>query len=104
MYCGPCAQCLPSGGYAGNLNLKPEPEPELFLVGKDNTGKDKGDVGKDEDDIEKDKGAFIGFQEEDSPQADARDDGLEDIWREMSMAIKCSKVRLCYFVLTSKKM
>ncbi|XP_054777091.1 protein CHROMATIN REMODELING 35 isoform X2 [Prosopis cineraria] len=72
-YHGPNAYQPPIGCHAGSLDVK----PELFLVDKDN--------------IRKDKGAFIGVQEEDDPQADTKDDGLEDIWREMSMAIECSK-------------
>ncbi|XP_028765718.1 protein CHROMATIN REMODELING 35-like isoform X1 [Neltuma alba] len=72
VYHGPNAH--PSiGCHAGILGVK----PELSLVGEDN--------------IEKDKGAFIGVQGEDNPQADTKGDELDDIWREMSMAIECSK-------------
>ncbi|RDX93995.1 Protein CHROMATIN REMODELING 35, partial [Mucuna pruriens] len=38
-----------------------------------------------------DKGVYIGVQEENAHQVDTEDDGLEDIWKEMSMAIECSK-------------
>ena len=49
------------------------------ISGKDNT---RGD-----------KGVYIGVQEVEDHQGDtADDDGLEDIWKEMSMAIECSKV------------
>ncbi|TKY47886.1 SNF2 domain-containing protein CLASSY 3 [Spatholobus suberectus] len=37
------------------------------------------------------KGVYIGVQEEEEDQDDTEDDGLEDIWKEMSMAIECSK-------------
>ncbi|XP_020214228.1 protein CHROMATIN REMODELING 35 [Cajanus cajan] len=37
-----------------------------------------------------DKGAYIGVQE-DEDQVETEDDGLEDIWKEMSMAIETSK-------------
>ncbi|TKY45748.1 DNA repair protein rhp54 [Spatholobus suberectus] len=37
-----------------------------------------------------DKGVYIGVQEEED-QVDTEDDGLEDIWKEMSMEIECSK-------------
>ncbi|KAK7405489.1 hypothetical protein VNO78_06833 [Psophocarpus tetragonolobus] len=51
---------------------------ETSMAGKDNT---KGD-----------KGVYIGAQEEENGQVDIEDeDGLEDIWKEMSMAIECSK-------------
>ena len=108
VYHGPSAYYTPTGGHAGILDVKPNP----FLVDKGYIGKDgkgsigkdgKGSIGNDEGDIEKDKGAFIGFQEEDDPQAGDKDDGLDDIWREMSMAIECSKVWLCYSAITSKK-
>ncbi|XP_028186576.1 protein CHROMATIN REMODELING 35-like [Glycine soja] len=51
---------------------------ETSISGKDNT---RGD-----------KGVYIGVQEVEDHQGDtADDDGLEDIWKEMSMAIECSK-------------
>lgn len=37
------------------------------------------------------KGVYVGVQEEED-EVDTKDDGLDDIWREMSMAIECSKV------------
>ncbi|KAK4258637.1 hypothetical protein QN277_005067 [Acacia crassicarpa] len=73
VYHGPKAHNRPTERHVGGLHLKSEP----FLDGKDR--------------IAGDKGAFIGIQEEDNPEADSKDDGLEDIWREMSMAIECSK-------------
>ncbi|KAF9619375.1 hypothetical protein IFM89_006562 [Coptis chinensis] len=49
----------------------------------------------DEAEPEKDKGLYVGVQgnklnHERSPQSDP-DDGLGDIWREMSLALECSK-------------
>lgn len=41
--------------------------------------------------IKKEKGEYIGIEDEDN-HPDAEDDGLEDIWKEMSMALECSKV------------
>ncbi|KAI9123842.1 hypothetical protein K1719_005142 [Acacia pycnantha] len=73
VYHGPKAHNRPTVRHAGSLHVKSEP----FLDGKDN--------------IIEDKGAFIGVQEEDNPEADSKDDGLDDIWREMSMAIEFSK-------------
>lgn len=42
-------------------------------------------------DIKKDKGVYVGV-EEDNAQAEAEDDGLGDIWKEMSFALESSKV------------
>ncbi|XP_057428626.1 protein CHROMATIN REMODELING 35-like [Lotus japonicus] len=41
------------------------------------------------DKTQRDKGVYVGVQEED--EVDTEDDGLDDIWREMSMAVECSK-------------
>ncbi|KAL2326434.1 hypothetical protein Fmac_025492 [Flemingia macrophylla] len=54
---------------------------ETSMVGKVMAGKGKA---------RSDKGAYIGVQE-DEDQVDTEDDGLEDIWKEMSMAIETSK-------------
>ncbi|MCI25042.1 SNF2 domain-containing protein CLASSY 1-like, partial [Trifolium medium] len=43
------------------------------------------------DNTKKDKGVYVGVQEEENNEVDAEDDGLEDIWREMSLAIETSK-------------
>lgn len=37
------------------------------------------------------KGVYVGVLEEEEDDIDIEDDGLEDIWKEMSMAIECSK-------------
>ncbi|KHN19463.1 DNA repair protein rhp54 [Glycine soja] len=37
------------------------------------------------------KGVYVGVQGEEEDKADTEDDGLQDIWKEMSMAIECSK-------------
>jgi len=40
-----------------------------------------------------DNGVYIGVKEEEDHQVDTADnEGLEDIWKEMSMALECSKV------------
>ncbi|XP_019453437.1 PREDICTED: protein CHROMATIN REMODELING 35-like [Lupinus angustifolius] len=52
---------------------------------------DKGDIGKDKGDISRDKGVYVGVEEEEDDQVDTKDEELDDIWREMSMAIECSK-------------
>ncbi|XP_017433544.1 protein CHROMATIN REMODELING 35 isoform X1 [Vigna angularis] len=38
-----------------------------------------------------DRGSYVGVQEEEEDELDTEDDGLGDIWKEMSMAIECSK-------------
>ncbi|CAK8561038.1 unnamed protein product [Lathyrus sativus] len=43
------------------------------------------------DNTRKDKGVYVGVHEEEDHEVDAVDDGLDDIWREMSMAIETSK-------------
>ncbi|XP_045791762.1 protein CHROMATIN REMODELING 35-like [Trifolium pratense] len=43
------------------------------------------------DNTKKDTGVYVGVQEEENNEVDAEDDGLEDIWREMSLAIETSK-------------
>lgn len=49
----------------------------------------KGDTSKGNTGVS--KGVYIGVQEEEDQQVHTEDDGLEDIWKEMSMAIECSK-------------
>lgn len=43
-------------------------------------------------DIKRDKGVYVGVLEEENDQVDTKDEELEDIWKEMSMAMECSKV------------
>lgn len=45
----------------------------------------------------KDKGIFVGVEddEDDNEHCDAKDDGLDDIWKEMTFAMECSKVLFC---------
>lgn len=41
----------------------------------------------------RDKGVFVGIEEfDDDNQSKTEDDGLGDIWNEMSLALECSKV------------
>ncbi|XVF45340.1 hypothetical protein PTKIN_Ptkin02bG0198100 [Pterospermum kingtungense] len=42
-------------------------------------------------DIEKDKGVYVGVEEDVENQTETEDDGLGDIWQEMSMALEFSK-------------
>lgn len=42
--------------------------------------------------VEKDKGVYVGVEEDDDNRKKAEDDGLGDIWQEMSMAMEISKV------------
>lgn len=42
--------------------------------------------------VEKNKGVFVGVEEDDDNQTKIEDDGLGDIWQEMSMAMEISKV------------
>lgn len=41
--------------------------------------------------IKKEKGVYVGVEDEDNHQTETEDDGLEDIWKEMTMALECSK-------------
>lgn len=45
-----------------------------------------------EPEIKKEKGIYVGIEEEDDHRTDTEDDGLGDIWKEMTMALECSKV------------
>lgn len=42
--------------------------------------------------IEKDQGVYVGVEEDYDDRKKTEDDGLGDIWQEMSMALECSKV------------
>lgn len=58
--------------------------------------KENGVVEKDKGaDVEKDKGVYVGVEDEDEDDQANRDDGLGDIWQELSMALECSKVGFC---------
>ena len=43
-------------------------------------------------DSKKDKGVYVGVEEDVDTQTENEDDGLGDIWQEMSMALEFSKV------------
>ena len=45
-----------------------------------------------EPEIKKEKGVYVGIEEEDDHRTGTEDDGLGDIWTEMTMALECSKV------------
>ncbi|WVZ03503.1 hypothetical protein V8G54_024309 [Vigna mungo] len=40
------------------------------------------------------RGIYVGVQEEEEDELNTEDDGLGDIWKEMSMAIECSKYKV----------
>ena len=42
--------------------------------------------------IKRDKGVYVGVEDDDDGQSEPEDDGLGDIWKEMSVAMECSKV------------
>ncbi|KAJ7967276.1 protein CHROMATIN REMODELING 35-like [Quillaja saponaria] len=43
------------------------------------------------DERNRDRGVYVGVKEEDYHQIDNEDDGLQDIWKEMTMSLECSK-------------
>jgi DNA repair and recombination RAD54-like protein len=51
-----------------------------------------------EPDITKDKGVYVGV-EEDEVDTGIEDDGLGDIWKEMSFALESSKVYIYIYIL-----
>lgn len=53
-----------------------------------------------EDNTKKDKGVYVGVSEEEDNKVDTEDDGLEDVWREMAMAMETSKVCIHSFDFT----
>lgn len=66
----------------------------LFLQISDNVGRRiQGEVVSltGEPDSKKDKGVYVGV-EDDEVDTEIKDDGLGDIWKEMSFALECSKV------------
>ena len=50
--------------------------------------------GKTDDEIKTDKDVYLGVEDEDHHENSTEDDGLENIWNEMSMALEVSKVLL----------
>ncbi|RYR44269.1 hypothetical protein Ahy_A08g040625 isoform B [Arachis hypogaea] len=62
------------------MNKSKVPKIEKSLDGQDTSPRDKG--------------IYVGIQEEED-EVEEKDDGLGDIWREMSMAIECSKLLRC---------
>lgn len=47
--------------------------------------------------VEKDKGIYVGVEEDGDDQTKTEDDGLGNIWQEMSMALEISKVFCIYY-------
>lgn len=45
-----------------------------------------------------DKGVYVGGGDIDD-ESDIENDGLDDIWKEMAMAIECSKVSCLLFII-----
>ena len=50
--------------------------------------------GKTEVEIKTDRGVYLGVEDEGDHENSTEDDGLENIWNEMSMALEVSKVSL----------
>ena len=48
-----------------------------------------------EDERTKDKGVYVGVEDDMETQEGNDYDGLDDIWKEMTVALECSKVLLC---------
>lgn len=48
----------------------------------------------------KDAGVYVGVEDEANEQPDAHDDGVNDIWKEMSFVLEYSKVHLLLFCKT----
>lgn len=52
-----------------------------------------------ETEIKNDPGVYVGVEDDDNHQTDTEeDDGLGDIWNEMSMALESNKVSLIYIL------
>ncbi|XP_038706194.1 protein CHROMATIN REMODELING 35-like isoform X2 [Tripterygium wilfordii] len=67
---------------------------EVSLASEADIKKDKGVyVGVEEDgaNLKKDKGVYVGVEEDGADQTEIEDDGLGDIWNEMTMALEVSK-------------
>lgn len=45
-------------------------------------------------DVNRDKGVYVGVEDESDSEDSAEEDGLQDMWNEMSMALEFSKVEL----------
>ncbi|XP_027354987.1 protein CHROMATIN REMODELING 35 [Abrus precatorius] len=72
------------------------PSPALKMIGYHTPIPYRGEsedlkIQTSTDEKNKGKGVYIGVQEGEDHQVNAEDDGLDDIWKEMSMAIECSK-------------
>ncbi|KAE8659466.1 serine/threonine-protein kinase AFC1-like [Hibiscus syriacus] len=69
-------------------------EPNLFQVGEsmgNRTYRKEKISLTSEIDVKKDKGVYVGVEDDVDTQTEAEDDGLGDIWQEMSMALEFSK-------------
>lgn len=55
---------------------------------------DASTYGKIDSEINKDKGIYLGIEDEDNHESSTEEDGLEDVWNEMSMALELTKVSL----------
>ncbi|KAG6605058.1 Protein CHROMATIN REMODELING 35, partial [Cucurbita argyrosperma subsp. sororia] len=55
-------------------------------------GEEATPIGESETISKKDRGVYVGVEEDEvSEQANSEEDGLEDIWNDMKMALECSK-------------
>lgn len=68
-------------------------QEQNYAQSRSSTEKDERLAGETE--LEKDKGVYVGTEDdmdEDDEQPDNGYDGLDDIWKEMTVALECSKV------------
>ncbi|KAJ6927260.1 hypothetical protein NC651_011362 [Populus alba x Populus x berolinensis] len=81
------------GNFQGIVLPKPEEQFSTDVMISDNVGRRiQGEVVSltGEPDSKKDKGVYVGV-EDDEVDTEIKDDGLGDIWKEMSFALECSK-------------
>uniref|UniRef100_A0A2K2AVF5 Helicase C-terminal domain-containing protein n=1 Tax=Populus trichocarpa TaxID=3694 RepID=A0A2K2AVF5_POPTR len=83
------------GHFQGIVLPKPEGQFSTDVMVSDNVGRRiQGEAASltGEPDSKKDKGVYVGV-EDDEVDTEIKDDGLGDIWKEMSFALECSKVK-----------
>ncbi|KAJ6936972.1 hypothetical protein NC652_011603 [Populus alba x Populus x berolinensis] len=81
------------GHFQGIVLPKPERQFSTDVMVSDNVGRRiQGEVASltGEPDSKKDKGVYVGV-EDGEVDTEIKDDGLGDIWKEMSFALECSK-------------
>ncbi|OMO96573.1 SNF2-related protein [Corchorus olitorius] len=81
-------------GNSNDLHQLGESEAILVLesIGNISYREEKVDLpNNSEIDIKEEKGVYVGVEEDSNTQMEIEDDGLENIWQEMSMALEVSK-------------